>query len=100
MEDKQYLEKLKVLTETIENLQELIINLQDAEFKHKLETTEEISIRVSPNMGVSFYFPELPDSETQEDIRKVFNEFIDKLQDICLKRYNSICDSIIFNKVR
>lgn len=100
MEDKQYVEKLRVLTETIENLQELIIRLQNDEFKHKLKTSEEISIHTSPNSGISFYFPELPDVETQEDIRKVFNEFIEKLKDICLKRYNSICDSIIFNKVR
>lgn len=100
MEDKQYVEKLKVLTETIENLQRLITTLKDAEFRDKLERSEEISISVSPNTGVSFYFPELPDTETQEDIRKVFNEFIEKLKDVCLKRYNSICDSIIFNKVR
>jgi len=100
MEDnKKQIEKLKALTETIENLQPLILRLNNNELKKSLKKTEELTIRISPTDWISFYLPELPDQEIQQEIKNIFSEFIDKLENACLKRYNDICDAIIFGKV-
>ncbi|MBX6362010.1 MAG: hypothetical protein IRZ03_18290 [Acidobacterium ailaaui] len=98
MEDnKKQIEKLKALTETIENLQPLILRLNN--IKNSIKKTEELTLTITPRDWISFYFPELPDKEIQQEIKNIFSEFIDKLENACLKRYNDICDAIIFGKV-